>query len=86
MCGSSLVSSNPVMWEAEVECNCGSVLGNLINCIVAHLEIGCIEEGLVQIWHIGDHWIQERVCLGYVHSGVDFPGTAIGEKVCHEFS
>lgn len=55
--GTSLVSSNPVMWEAGVECNCGSVFGNLINCIIDHLEIVCREKGLVQTWHIDDHWI-----------------------------
>lgn len=76
----SLLPSSDV--RGRVECNCGSALGKLINYIIAHLEADCIKRR--ELFGHGTHcsgegWIQERGCLEYMLSGLEF-------SWCLEFS
>ena len=65
---------------------CGSVLGNLINCVIAHLGTGFMRRK--QLFR---HGTQVTTGLGReraLHMWTlvqGFPGTAIGEKECLEF-
>lgn len=83
----SPASFNPVMQGAGLYCNCGSVLGNLINCIRVHLETSSLKRK--EVFRHGTQAVTEprrEHALDMWTLVLGFPGTAVmptvNEKEC----